>query len=58
MGVLMALKPQGMVPRTAIGYVPFLLLWWRAYSQEAKVRTTMTNALQNVEMKKKRQAAQ
>jgi hypothetical protein len=46
------LKPRGTVPRILIGYVPFLLLRWRVYSHEENVRTMITKALRNAEMKK------
>jgi hypothetical protein len=50
------LKPRGTVPRILIGYVPFGLLRWRVYNHEEKVRTIITKALRNAEMKKKSRA--
>jgi len=49
-------KPRGTVWRILIGYVPFLLLRWRVYNHEEKVKTIITKALRKAEMKKKTRA--
>ena len=46
-------KPRGTVCKILMGYLPDFDFRWRQYSQDAIVRTMMTKAFLNTEMKKK-----
>lgn len=51
------LKPRGTVCKILIGYFPDADLRWRVYSQDANVKTMITKAFLNTEIKKNHRAA-